>query len=240
MASRPVANLFDFAVCTIFAREVLEASVIIINYKTLIHRKETWREGMSKKDALRAVNVATIVASLVAIAVITCVALPLGILSRSFDTRVSLIIEGVSKIVAAVCILQLSLKMPKWLGVYVGRKKAVSDMDIGSGLTLRSIRFNVAWNIWREVAECGVFLLPFFLTGQGLKAIPLSAIVGTVVGLLCGLGIHYANRTLQRKEWLAIFTSTLLLFLSTGLFSGGCGNIEKATKAYKAGVVNRR
>ena len=118
---------------------------------------------MSKNDALRAVNVATIVASLVAIAVITCVALPLGILSRSFDKRVSLIIEGVSKIVASVCILQLSLKMPKWLGVYVSKKKAVSDMDIGSGLTLRSIRFNVAWNIWREVAECGVFLLALLL-----------------------------------------------------------------------------
>jgi high-affinity iron transporter len=107
------ADLFDFAVCTIFAREVLEASVIIINYRTLINHKETWREGMSKNDALRAVNVATIVASVVAIAVITCVALPLGILSRSFDKQVSLIIEGVSKIVAAVCILQLSLKMPK-------------------------------------------------------------------------------------------------------------------------------
>eukprot|EP00544_Gedaniella_sp_CCMP2646_P003479 CAMPEP_0202491036 /NCGR_PEP_ID=MMETSP1361-20130828/8230_1 /ASSEMBLY_ACC=CAM_ASM_000849 /TAXON_ID=210615 /ORGANISM="Staurosira complex sp., Strain CCMP2646" /LENGTH=353 /DNA_ID=CAMNT_0049121029 /DNA_START=211 /DNA_END=1272 /DNA_ORIENTATION=- len=226
------ANLFDFAVCTIFAREVLEASIIIINYRTLINRKETWQEGMSKNDALRAVNVATIVASIVAIAVITCVALPLGILSRSFDKRVSLIIEGVSKIVAAVCILQLSLKMPKWLGVYVSRKKAVSeDMDIGSDLTLRSIRFNIAWNIWREVAECGVFLLPFFLTGEGLKAIPLSAVVGTVIGLLCGLGIHYANGSLKRKEWLAIFASTLLLFLSTGLFSGGCGNIEKATKA---------
>ena len=77
------------------------------------------------------------------------------------------------------------------------------------------------------------FYLPFFLTGEGLKAIPLSAIVGTVIGLLCGLGIHYANRTLKRKERLAIFTSTLLLFLSAGLFSGGCGNIEKATKATK-------
>jgi high-affinity iron transporter len=230
--SSSTANLFDFAVCTIFAREVLEASVIIINYRTLINRKETWQDGMSKNDALRAINVATIMASLVAIAVITAVALPLGILSRSFDKRVSLIIEGVSKIVAAVCILQLSLKMPKWLGVYVS-KKTVSHMDIGSDLTLRSIRFNVAWNIWREVAECGVFLLPFFLTGEGLKAIPLSAIVGTVIGLLCGLGIHYANKTLKRKTRLAIFTSTLLLFLSAGLFSGGCGNIEKATTSTK-------
>lgn len=227
-----MAKLFDFAVMTIFCREVLEASIIIINYRTLINRCETWPQGLEKKDALRAINVAAVVASLVAIAVITIVAIPLGILSSSFDTRVSLIIEGVSKIVAAVCILQLSLKMPKWFGVYPSRKKEES-MNISSGLTLRSIRFNVAWNIWREVAECGVFLLPFFLTGENLKAIPLSAIVGTVIGLLCGLGIRYANARLKSKLWLAVFTSTVFLFLSTGLFSGGCHNIEKATVSTK-------
>jgi high-affinity iron transporter len=225
-----MTQLFDFAVVTIFCREVLEGSIIIIEFRTLVNRCEQWPQGLEKKDALRAITVAAIVASLVAIAVITAVAIPLGILSSSFDTRVSFIIEGVSKIVAAVCILQLSLKMPKWLGVYYSQKR---DMEISGGLTLRSIRFNVAWNIWREVAECGVFLLPFFLTGQGIKAIPLSAIVGTVIGLLCGLGIYYANRKLQSKLWLAVFTSLVLLFLSTGLFSGGCHNIEKATSTSK-------
>jgi len=223
-----MTKLFDFAVMTIFCREVLEASIIIINYRTLINRCEQLPQGLSQKEALRAITVAAILASLVAVAVITIVAIPLAILSSGFDPNVSTTIEGVSKVVAAVCILQLSLKMPKWLGVYASPKKA-GTMDIGSGLTLRSIRFNVSWNIWREVAECGVFLLPFFLSGQGIKAIPLSAIVGTVIGLLCGLGIHYANRKLKKNPWLAIFSSSLLLLLSTGLFSGGCRNIEKAT-----------
>ena len=223
-----MAKIFDFAVMTIFAREVLEASVIIVNYRTIIKRSEALPEGVEKEDALRAITVSALVASFVAIAVIAIVAIPLGLLSRNFDPRVSTIIEGVSKIVAAICILQLSLKMPKWLGVYSSTKEESMDT---SGLTLRSIRFNVAWNIWREVAECGAFLLPFFLTGENIKAIPLSAVTGTVVGLLFGAGIHYANRKLKSKLSLAIFTTLLLLFLSTGLFSGGCHNIEYATRS---------
>jgi high-affinity iron transporter len=87
----------------------------------------------------------------------------------------------------------------------------------------------VAWNIWREVIECGIFLLPSLLRGEGIKAIPLSAVAGSAVGLVCGLGIYFANKKLTSKHRLAVFTTLLLLFLSTGLFSGGCHNIEKAT-----------
>ena len=219
--------IFDFAVTTIFAREVLEGSIIIGEYRTVILRSEEWPQNIGKKEALRAVTVSASVASLVALLVIAIVAIPLAILSKDFDPRVSSIIEGVSKIVAAICILQLSLKVPKFLGLYRS-KKTSENVET---LTLSSIRLNVAWNIWREVAECGIFLLPSFLTGQGIMAIPFSAVVGTAVGLLCGLGVYYANKKLTNKVWLAIFTTVLLLFLSTGLFSGGCHNIEKATSS---------
>jgi hypothetical protein len=40
-------------------------------------------------------------------------------------------------------------------------------------VTLGEIRFNVAWNILREVAECGVFLIPFLLEGTA-KAVSCS------------------------------------------------------------------
>ena len=220
-----MSDIFDVAIMTIFAREVLEGSIIIAEYRTLIFRCEQWPEGVERKDALRAVTVAALLASLFAIVLIVIIAIPLALLSRDFDARTSTIIEGVSKIIAAICILQLSLKMPKWLGVYKSKKKASSDSFVAN-LTLRSMKFNVAWNIWREVAECGVFLLPFFLAGD-LKAIPLSALVGSLVGLLLGLGIYVANMKLSSKLWLALFSSGLLLLLSTGLFSGGCHNIEK-------------
>jgi high-affinity iron transporter len=220
-----MTEIFDVAVMTIFAREVLEGSIIIGEYRTVILRSEKWPDSIDRKDALRTVTVSAAVASIIAIIVIAIVAIPLAVLSKDFDPRTSLIIEGVSKIVAAMCLLQLSLKIPKFLGVYPSKKTS----ECLDGVSLRSIRFNVAWNIWREVAECGVFLLPSLLRGEGIKAIPLSAVIGSAVGLLCGLGIYYANKKLTSKHWLAVFSTLLLLFLSTGLFSGGCHNIEKAT-----------
>jgi high-affinity iron transporter len=238
-----MTEIFDVAVMTIFAREMLEGSIIIGEYRTLILRSETWPASIERKDALRAVTVSAAVASIVALIVIAIVAIPLAVLSKDFDSRTALIIEGVSKIVAAVCILQLSLKIPTFLGIYPSSKRASEssledgNVNVGGGsVTLGSIRFNVAWNIWREVAECGIFLLPSLLRGEGIKAIPLSAVVGITVGFLCGLGIYYANKKLTSKVWLAVFTTLLLLFLSTGLFSGGSRNIEKATGVSTAQV----
>ena len=164
-----------------------------------------------------AITTSALLAALVAIIVTACVAIPLAVLSQELDQTPALIIEAVSKIVAAVCILQLSLKIPKFLGVYASEKDADG---VTVGLTLKSIRFNVAWNIWREIAEIGIFLIPFML-GEGAKAIPLSGIAGIAVGALLGGLIYLANKKMKNKFWLAAFMAILLLLLSTGLFVGG-------------------
>jgi len=216
--------LFNGAVMTIFAREVLEGTVIIGQYRTVIQRSPDWQEPEKQKQGLRAINMAAGLATLVAVILIICVAVPLGLLSRQFDERVGDIIEGVSKVVAAFCILQLSLKMPKFLGIYASKK---GEDGVQVGLSLKSIRFNVAWNIWREVAEIGVFLIPFFLEGDKAKAIPLSGLAGIAVGAFLGGVIYLANKKLENKTWLAVFMAVLLLFLATGLFTGGMHEFEE-------------
>jgi hypothetical protein len=52
---------------------------------------------------------------------------------------------------------RICLKIPKWFqaygaGIVVSKKmtQAKASMDV---LTLSELRFNVAWNIWREMAE---------------------------------------------------------------------------------------
>ena len=219
------SHLFDFAVITIFAREFLEGAIIIGEYRTIILRGDALEPHVRKDAALREVTISALFATAFALVVIAAIAIPLAVLSHNFDSTTSNIIEGVSKIVAAICLLQLSLKLPKFLGIYGSCKKS-SESSAGR-LTLRSIRFNVAWNIWREVAECGVFLIPFFLSGQGLESIPLSAVVGSVVGLALGVAIYVANKRLQDRRALALFATLLLIFLSAGLFSGGSNKLEK-------------
>lgn len=240
--------LISFPVITIFAREFLEGSVIIGEYRTIILRGDSLHPTYPKDSALRDVTLASLFATALALLVIAAVAIPLAVLSMNFDNTTAKVIEGVSKIVAGISLLQLSLKLPKFLGVY-GRCKSSrsrkSQLPSSDGvqdgnhapehsdsvcshpeyLTKRSIRFNVAWNIWREVAECGVFLIPFFLAGD-LRAIPLSAVIGAVVGAAAGFGIYFANKRLKNKKGLAIFAVLLLCFLSSGLLTGGCHNLE--------------
>ena len=217
-------GLFNTAVCTIFAREVLEATLIIGQYRAVIKKSPDYLDEAKKRTALRAITVSALLASLVAVVLIIAIAIPLGILSKDFDDRASNIIEGVSKIVAAVCIGQLSIKWPKWLGYYASKK--VKDGRLVEGLSLRSIKFNVAWNIWREVAEVGVFLIPFFLDQDALVEIPLSAVIGIIVGLISGLGIYYASMNMEDKFWMTVFLSSVTGLLSTGLFTGGCHKFE--------------
>jgi high-affinity iron transporter len=225
-------SLFNVAVAVIFAREVLEASIIIGQYRTVIIKSDYMTEER-KKRALWLVTKSASIAGLLAILVVLAVAVPLGILSGELDPRVVEIIEGFSKVIAAVCILQLSVKIPVWLGIYKRvsllpwkkyEPKAEKNMDM---LTDREIYFNVAWNIWREVAEVGVFLIPFFLASDELKSIPISALTGTAVALVLGLGIYWANNRMNNKAWLAFVMSGLTLFLSVGLFVGGCHEFEE-------------
>jgi high-affinity iron transporter len=222
--------LFNVAIATIFAREFLEGAIIIGNYRTVINKNEDWDEE-TKKGALKNVTYSASIASAVAIVVVLALAIPLGVLSKELNEKTIEIIEGVSKVVASICILQLSVKIPVWLKIYwkvsifPWKNKEIKRPD-QEMLTLGEIRFNVAWNIWREVAECGVFLIPFFL-GTGAKAIPLSALVGIAVALVLGLGMYVANHRMKSKGRLAFFMSGLTLFLAIGLFVGGCHEFEE-------------
>ena len=118
-------SLLDFAVITIFAREFLEGGIILGEYKTIIQRggPSVLEQGVTEAAALQAIYTAAWVAVALALVVIAAIAIPLSVLSRNFDDGTSKIIEGLSKMVAGVCLLQLSLKLPKFLGVYGSTKK---------------------------------------------------------------------------------------------------------------------
>lgn len=220
-------NLFDYAICTIFAREFMEGAIIIGEFRTVIQKSDIPEdaEAASKDRMLREVTVSAAIAALVAVLVVVIVAIPLAVLSKDFDEKVADVIEGVSKVVAAICILQLSLKIPKWMGYYKNKKDGKISRSFD--LTIPSIRFNVAWNIWREVAECGVFLLPAFLKGDNLVAIPLSAVIGITVGLAVGFFVYWANQSMKKKQYVCIFVTLVLVFLATGLLVGGCHEFEE-------------
>ena len=97
---------------------MLEGANIIGNYRTAIIKSDKWKNEEHRQIALSAVTKWALIAAAGAVAVVVAVAIPLGLLSQELDERVVEIIEGVSKVVAAVCILQLTLKIPVWLDLY--------------------------------------------------------------------------------------------------------------------------
>ena len=68
------SDLFDFAMITIFAREFLEGSIIIGEYRTIILRSDenhlALAPGVTKDDALVAVTIASLGATAFALFVI--------------------------------------------------------------------------------------------------------------------------------------------------------------------------
>lgn len=85
----------------------------LAEFRTAIKRSHLRADGPTQDQLLRAVTVSASFAALLAVAVVVIVAIPLAVRSNEFDNRTVEIIEGISKVMAAVCILQLSTKMPK-------------------------------------------------------------------------------------------------------------------------------
>jgi len=214
--------LWSVPIAVIFAREILEACVIIGQYRILVLRSDHF-SGDEQRVALRNIWICSAGAAVLAAVVIVALAIPLSILGKEMDDRVVEVIEGVSKVVAAVCILGLSLKVPKWLGV---GPYADAQTTKSAGTTLKELRFNVCWNIWREVAEIGAFLLPNFLTSD-FAPIPLSALAGVAIALVPGIGLYVANRYTRQKKWLAITMCVVTGWLATGLCAGGMHEFEE-------------
>jgi high-affinity iron transporter len=203
--------------------QILEAAIIIGQFRTVIKNSGLGEEYI--RTSLRTIWLASGAAAVIAIIVILCVAIPLGVLGNELDKTAAEIVEGVSKVIAAICIAQLSLKVPKWLGVLpgMGSSKARGAAE----LTRKSLLFNVGWNVWRELAEIGIFLIPYFLQPELAVAVPGSGAIGIIIGLAIGGIIYIITKLTTKRLALAIGMATLTGWLSTGLFVGGCHEFEE-------------
>jgi len=222
--SPTTAPLIDIAIATIFAREILEGCIIIGNYRTVILKSDDFKDETRKKEALRAITMSAFWASVAAVILAASVTIGLYFAGKQFNNYTAEIIEGVSKVVAAICVLQLSGKVPKWLGIYANKK--MNSEGVIEGLDQKSIKFNVAWNLWREVAECGVFLIPYML-GDSARSIPVSALIGSAVGIAGGYGTYWASNNMEDPKKVAFFLVNLTGWLSVGLFMGGLHEFEE-------------
>ena len=226
------ASYFNVVITTIFAREFLEGAVIILNYRIAIKNTEQWDSTIQQR-ALREVTKSAIFAVIAAFLIVGAVAVILNILSKHLNEHVISILMGISGLVAAISMLQLSLKIPQWLGFYEKvsifpcnhRTMEEHERPQEVSAIIREIRFTVGWNIWREIVECLLFLIPFFLTGAAL-AVPLSAFCGILIALLLGGAMYMALQSVRSKFYLSLFMTLLTGIFSIALFTGSMHDFE--------------
>lgn len=225
-------QLWSVPIASIFAREFMEATIIIGNFRTLVKRAD-WDEAR-KTAAHREIWVSSFIAFFVAFLAILGLGIGLSQAGQGLSKYWVHIIEGISKMVAGIAIAALSLKVPFWLGIYRNKKEeekhAQEDAKVVEKFKMSAseLRFNIIWNVWREMAETGAFLIPAFLNGNEL-AIPLSGVIGVAIGVALGLSIYFGNKHLKEKKYLAAFMAVFLGCLASGLFTGGIQYIELET-----------
>ena len=91
-------KLFNFPITTIFAREVLEAALVIGQFRTVVLRSPEWEDPDKRREGLRAITNAAVIASLVALVIVIAVSVPLVMKGNDLDPKIVQIIEGVRMI----------------------------------------------------------------------------------------------------------------------------------------------
>lgn len=120
------------------------------------------------------------------------------------DARADAIVVGFGFLISATMLTQLSYKVPKWLGVYYWSVEINTAVyEVPTALTVRELRFNVYWSIWKIFAQV-YFLMSLQFCAAQPETVPVSATIGICAGLIVYYGI-YVGRTRWRdhKYWVA-------------------------------------
>ena len=218
---------FNVAITAIFVREILEGAVIVNNYWKIANQlTEQEQKTRCKKTIIRA----TVVSIGTATVLITGLGFGLYHAGQELDEKTVEVVEGFSKLLASFSIAHMSFKIPKWFNLKDSTAQLESSDQVETLPTTEfneaKMKFDIAWNLIREWAEVGVFLLPFLLAGE-VESLPLSSLAGLGISGLFGTGLFFIDKCLSPKA-ICSFSISLTCLLATGLFSGALHELEEA------------
>ena len=218
------ASLWAVPVAAVCARESVEAAIIAFTLLALALKAKTPVVQRTGKTVLLSIAGAIVLG----IVTITAIAAPLYYLNEPIHThgfQAIELTEGISKLISAILMFRISVEVPKILGMgpFANFKTgAISRCEIST---------NIVLNVWREVCEIGLFLLPAFLGDQSrvlLREIPLSALAGVAIGTAIGALVYAAIRMLKSTRVVAFVTIVITGWLACGLFHGAVTEFESA------------
>lgn len=205
----------SWATMILAALIVLDVSTEIGEYHSAI--RSTFPERR-QRQARKAVNRVALQVVVIGMTIVIVSALGVSYLTRDMDWRMTLVLEGISRLEAAWCLSFVSVKTPQWIGVYCSPSSERRIQHVGKGIQV--LRFHVACSISQYFAFVFCFMLPF--TGK-----PLSAIIGFMGGLLLETCVHYARKgSGTRQARMAILLGFVFMVASATFFADGCHYIQ--------------
>uniref|UniRef100_A0A7S4JWK0 Uncharacterized protein n=1 Tax=Odontella aurita TaxID=265563 RepID=A0A7S4JWK0_9STRA len=231
---------FSWAMFSLFAWLVPHVSIEVGQYR----RSLSFWLGVNFREGKRVVSKHALIAIVSALLVIIGTAIGVALTTKELDPNMINIIEGMSLFLAAVVTLILSLKSPKWIGVYYSRKRAAPQPLFQC---TKVLAFNVRWSIWRLFCRVYFSLLPFYCSANAAK-ITVSMIAGLAFGFLMDYIIYLGRRKRETSPsimW-AMGMAFFLVIWSCALFQKGTRFIDtvwgrnewKGSKNVLLGVIS--
>jgi len=217
-------NYLSLAIGVICAWLIPHVAIEIAEYRYEIIRSKNWKGLERQMLGMDTITNAAIFAVLTAGLLLAGSAAGVALTTQGMDWRAKRVITGLSHISAAVVIFFISYKTPKWIGVYWSNKH---DCGKPVGHTVKHLRFNIQWSIWRHFGQIYFLSLLFFCGAPPIK-IPLSAFLGILAGFMIWYFVYLGRTKLKKqKKEVAIFMAFLISIASAIAFSTGCGCIQQ-------------
>jgi hypothetical protein len=221
-------RLVSTAIIAIFVWLVPHLSLEIAEYRLSLLKSSAWNKSSGKLDeGLRTILKNAVIAITVGVLTIAITATLIGLSTRNLDTRMVSVVSGLSRFMASTVCFFISFKIPKWLGVYHSERIEYGE-PVGKTTTV--LGFNVRWSLFSHFFQVYFYLLPFYC-GVHPATIPISAVVGCIVGIVLGKITYWGRTRFKKKKLLiAIAFAAGLSILSAAAMAQGVYFVQTVWK----------
>ncbi|KAJ3378561.1 hypothetical protein HDU92_007309 [Lobulomyces angularis] len=238
-----MSDLFSIPIFFVLFREATEAGIIVsvlLSYLNHVNNKSSNNNSGLKKQVWFGALFGFILSLVIGIILIAI----FYSLQQNFWAKSELLFEGIFSVIAGVLLFFMGIAMldthnlkKKWevkMNEQLNSTQVAETQGQSKWVSFAKKNFNKSniffWlpfvTLFREGLEAVVFLGGLSL-GVEPKAIPIPAIVGTIVGVLIGFLVYKGGNRMSLRYFFAI-TSTILFFIGAGLFVTGVFRLESA------------
>jgi len=233
-------SYIDSSIACIVAREFLEGTMFVTSHFGAVLKSEKL-EQQDKVEYYKRLTIFSAGGLLCGLAV--SLGVGFGLKSafesgRGFEAEVGMEAgEGVSKLIGAILVCKMMFKMPKWFGISNYGRVENQDYVVPNTLapsdsldSKEQMGFNLFWNIFREMAECGCFVaIEGFLNPKAYHSLGWSVMVGLAAAfatfVIIGLSMKYSQGNTP-----GIVCSIIVQMLAVGLFTGAAHAFEEVNE----------